>query len=191
RLRGVGAVEVGLREEDAGHQQRGVDGRQLDVLKPLGGLHVEEVVEETLVSRDAARRGALLHRQQRAQGGEGPLRGLPTRHVAALGADAVGREAEAHGGDARERGRRRAVGNQQRARIGEVPEVLKAAMLHVVQQRIVAVNRDGFSDWSRSDWTWCDGGRSAAAREKQGGQKEEDVSRLFQSHYFLIFPGSV
>jgi len=136
RFRSVGAIEIGLGEEDAGHEQRGVDGRQLDGLEPLAGPHVEEVVEETLCSGDAVRRGTLPQvRSERRVRASAPRR-LP-RYVAALGADAVGVEPEAHRGDAGERGGRRAIGTS-RCAIGQVPEEMEAAALRSSRSAVVS-----------------------------------------------------
>ncbi len=54
-LAGRPRVEVGLAEERAGEQQRGVDGRELDVLEAVAGRGVHEVIEQAAVA-DHARR---------------------------------------------------------------------------------------------------------------------------------------
>ena len=49
------AIEVRLREERAGEQQRTVDRRQLHLLESPAGVHVEEVVVEAVVRPFAVR----------------------------------------------------------------------------------------------------------------------------------------
>ena len=103
------------------------------------GVHVDEVVVEAVVAGDAARLGPLLHRQQRAERGQRPLRRLRARDVAALRADSIRGEAEADGGDAGEGRRRRAVWDQQRLFVGKLPKEIERAALDVVEESVVAL----------------------------------------------------
>ena len=65
------------------------------------------------------------------------------RDPAALDADRVGGEAEADRGDARERRRRPAVGDQAVLRVGQLPEEAEGALLEVVEERIGVGRRRG------------------------------------------------
>ncbi len=53
RLVGMLAVEVGLCVKHAADQERGVDRGQLAAARAVTGLHVEEMVEKSLVARHA------------------------------------------------------------------------------------------------------------------------------------------
>ena len=112
RLDRIVPVEVALAGKRAGHEKRRVDGRQLDLLEPGAGLHVEEVVEETPIARHARGRIAGRSRHQEAQGFRGARRGIGPGDPAPFGADRVSGQSEAHGGHARERGRRSAIRNE-------------------------------------------------------------------------------
>ena len=109
-LLGLRAVEVGLAEEHAGQEQRGVDGGKLDA-RPRADArgHVEEMVEEPLVAGAALGLGALGRFVEEAQRGQDPRRGLGAGDVPPLDPDGIGGEAEADGRDARGRGARVAV----------------------------------------------------------------------------------
>ncbi len=132
----VVAVEVALAEERAGEEERGVDGRQLDRLEARAGLHVEEVVEETLVAGPAPCLRPGRRRGEEAQRGEHPRPRLLARHVAALDADGIGGEPEAHRRDRGERGRGPAVRHQAVLRVGALPEEGEGALRELLEERV-------------------------------------------------------
>ena len=131
------AVEVLLRRQRAGHQQRGVDRREFDVGGEARAVReLEEVVEEPLVAGDPRRLRPLRQVQQVLQRRAGPRGGRGARHVAALRADRVGGEAEADRGDAAEVARRPAVGHEPRGRVGRIPKPLEGPRLERLEQRV-------------------------------------------------------
>ncbi len=89
--------------------------------------HVDEVIEEPVLIRfthkEAQRRQHALARR------------LP-RDVAAFDTDGVGGEPEAYRGDAGERGRRIAVGNEAILGIAGLPEETEGALLEIREERI-------------------------------------------------------
>src|SRR5207248_7886380 len=82
----------------------------------------------------AARARVLSGGPEELQRGERPGGRLGARDIAALRADRVRRQREAHGGDARERLGRGAVGGQPVGRVGQVPEVVERALLEGVEE---------------------------------------------------------
>ena len=128
------AVEVRLAEEGAREAQRRVHRRELDRLEAPACLHVEEVVEEPAGARDAGRGRASGRVSKEAQRRQRPLARRLARDPATLDADRIRRQAEAHGGHARERGRRLPVGNEAVLRIRLVPEPAEGALLEVVEE---------------------------------------------------------
>src|SRR5687768_16076701 len=63
-------VEVRLAEQGTCQQQRSVDRRELDLLEPVTGFHVEEVIEKSLVAGDVGRLRSLrriVEKPQRVQ----------------------------------------------------------------------------------------------------------------------------
>ena len=130
------AVEVRLAEEHAREQQCGVDRRQLAVVVARAGAHVEEMVEEALVSGHAVRACALWRVPQEAQRGQHALAGVGPCDVAALDTDRIRSKAEADSRDARERWRRIAVGDEPVLRIRGVPEEAERSFFEVDQDRL-------------------------------------------------------
>src|SRR3954468_1983477 len=116
------------------------------------------------MSGNAARLGTLFHGKQRLQRRARALRCRLARDVAALRADAVRRQSESDRGDARERRRRPAVGNELRVRIGEVPEKMKAAALDVIEEHSVRGTRD-------------DGALPRYRRSRAGGEQQTKERR--------------
>src|SRR5207247_4070497 len=89
RLLGIRAVEIGLTEERTGEQDGGIDRRQFTVLEPLPGLHVQEMVEEPLVTAPTASLGTLRSVVEEPQGRKHALPSLLAGDIAALDADRV------------------------------------------------------------------------------------------------------
>ena len=135
------AVEPRAAIQRAGHQQRGVDGGELDILEARAGFHVDEVIEKALVARVAGSLRPLRRVVEKAQRGQHAGPGLFARDPVAFYTDRVGREREADGRDAGERRCRPAIGCQPGAGIGGVPEKAEAALLEVVEQRVDALGR--------------------------------------------------
>ena len=127
----VAVVEL-LREEDPHHQQRRVDRRELGVPVARAVLHVEEVVEEAPAAGRAGGLRPLRGVQEKAERRERPLGGLLAGDVAALDADAVGREPEPDGGDAGEGRVGRTVGDEPVRRVRRLPEPGERPRLHVL-----------------------------------------------------------
>jgi hypothetical protein len=75
---------------------------KLGAAETVAGLHVEKVIEKSLVAGDASGLRALRCFVEEAQGGQGSLARLLARDPAALHADRVSAEAEADGGHAGE-----------------------------------------------------------------------------------------
>src|ERR1044072_1981202 len=129
-----GLVVVALGEEDAGEEQRRVDGGQLDLLKAPSGRHVEEVIVEAAIS-GRVRTGRILRRRpEETQRREGAVGGCRARDPAMLDAAGVGGGREPDGGDARERRGGPAVGSEPVARRRQVPEIVERAVLHGVEK---------------------------------------------------------
>ena len=116
----------------------------LDRLEAPACLHVEEVVEEPAVERDAGRGRASGRVSKEAQRRQRPLARRLARDPATLDADRIRRQAEAHGGHARERGRRLPVGNEAVLRIRLVPEPAEGALLEVVEEGDVGAESGPF-----------------------------------------------
>src|SRR5438477_303589 len=121
------AVEVRLAKEHPGEQQRGVDGGDLALIGARAAAHVDEVIEEPVLIRFAG---------EEAQGREHALARRLPRDIAAFDADGVGGEPEADRGNAGERGRRKAVGNEAIPGITGLPEEAERALLEVREERI-------------------------------------------------------
>jgi hypothetical protein len=132
----IRAVEVRLAEQRPGDQDRGVDRRELAVLEALARLHVQEVIEEPAVPGHSARLRPLRGRGEEAQRRDHAASRLLARDVAALDADGIGGEAEAHGGDARVRRRGVPVGDQSVLGIGGVPEEPEGSLLEIHQDAV-------------------------------------------------------
>ena len=135
RLPGIVAVEVGLAEQYPGQEQRRVHGGELHPLEARAGLGIEEVVEESPVARDPRGGGILARAPEKPQGAEDTLGGLGARDVSTLGADRVGREREAHGSHADERGSGSAIGSEPGLGVAQVPEVTERPLLEGVEER--------------------------------------------------------
>ena len=115
---------------------RGIDGRQLAVLEPLAGLHVQEVIEEAAGDPVMpARLGALRRVGEEPQRRQHALPRLLARDVATLDADRIRREPKADCGDARVRRRRIAVRDQAVLRIGGLPEEAERTLLQARRGR--------------------------------------------------------
>ena len=93
-LGSVGASEIRLTEKHARDEQRRIDCRELDLLEAEARLHVEEVVEESLVTGDVRRLRTLRRVVHEAQRGERARRGVGARDISALDADRVRRQSE-------------------------------------------------------------------------------------------------
>ena len=141
----VRPVEVGLTEQGAGEQDSGIDGGQLAVPEALARFHVQEVVKESAVTGRPPGVSALRSFGKKPQGREHALPCLITRDVAALDADRVCRETEAHGGDARVRRGRIPVRDQSILGIGSIPEEAERTLLELQEERVEDGNRLAFS----------------------------------------------
>src|SRR3954462_15454018 len=84
---GISVREILTAGEDAGEEERGVDGGELDGLEPEAGVHVEEMIEESLVACDASWRRAFGRVVEEVEGGAHARGGVWTGDVAALDAD--------------------------------------------------------------------------------------------------------
>ncbi len=63
-----GSGEIRLTEQNASEKKRSIYGRELDLLEAIAGLHVEEVIKKSFVSRDCRRLWTLrcvVHEAQR------------------------------------------------------------------------------------------------------------------------------
>ncbi len=123
----VGPIEVLLAGEHPHEEQRGVDGRQLDVLEPEPTAVLQEVIEEALVPGGARGLGTLWQLPEKPQRGEGAVPRFGPGDVAPLCAYHVGREAESDGCDAGECAGGPPVGREAGGRIGSFPEKVEAA----------------------------------------------------------------
>ena len=141
RLVGSAPVEILAREEHAAHQQRRVDRGQLYAPEALAGFLVEEMVEEALVAGHAGLARALRGLPEKAERGQRALGRLGARDVAALGADAVARQPKPDGGDAGERLRRPAVGDEAVLGVRRFPEPVERPLLQRVEKQHVVVHR--------------------------------------------------
>jgi hypothetical protein len=110
-----------------------IDAGELTVPLPFAGLHVQEVIIETL---EAARVGrfALFAIRQKAQRGERAQRGCVALDEIAARADEICPERHADRCDARWPVRRGLVQNQAIAGIGFVEEVAEGVALQPVQR---------------------------------------------------------
>ena len=92
----VGILEIGLAGERPRHQDRGIDGGQLDLLKTFSCFHVEKMIEESFIPGRALRIRALRRLIEEPQGPQNPVGGLGARDIAPLRPDDVGRQSESH-----------------------------------------------------------------------------------------------
>ena len=136
RFLGVGAVEIRLIEKRAGQQDRGVDRRELAILEPLPGLHVQKVVEKTLVTGRAFYVVSLRRIAEEAQRSEDTPPSFFARDIPALDRDRIAGKPETDGCDARIRRRRIPIGNQSVFRVRRIPEEAKRPFLQLDQERI-------------------------------------------------------
>ena len=122
------AVEVGGGGQCPGEQERRIDGRQLGLPRTPTGLHVQEVVEESLV---AGRVPCLTLRAvpQKPEHRERAFDGLGACNESAFRTDNVGSEGEPDGGDARRRPLARAVRHQPVPRVGLFQEIAECVAL--------------------------------------------------------------
>ena len=100
------------------------------------GLHVEEVVEEAAVAGACLRApGPAARASKKRSVASTRARRLGAGDVAALDADRIGGEREAHRRDARGRVARVAVGHEAVRGIAQLPEEAEGARLDVVEKR--------------------------------------------------------
>ncbi len=137
----VGLIEPALAEQHSGQQQRGVHRRQLAVPEPQAAVHVEEVIEETLVSGDAREIRTLRRLGEKTQRRQHPIARLRPRDPAALDSDRIGGQREADRRDAGRRRRRVAIRHQAIGGIGGLPEKIERAPMHIVKQRLDGCDR--------------------------------------------------
>ncbi len=135
RLVGMVGIEVGLGVQHAADQQRRVDRGQLAAARAVAGLHVEEVVEKSLVPGHADPLRPLRRIAEEPDGGERARARLLARDEAPVDADHVGRERHPDRGDARRRVARIAIGHHAVGRIAVGPEEVEGAALDVVEER--------------------------------------------------------
>src|SRR5207244_11608993 len=112
------AGEVRLAAEHPVEQRRRIDRWRLALVRAGAVAHVDEVIEEPVLIRFGG---------EEAQGREHALARRLPRDIAAFDADRVGGEPEAYRGDAGERGRRIAVGNEAIPGITGLPEEAERA----------------------------------------------------------------
>ena len=136
----VVTVEISLHEQHAGHEQRGVDGRQLGIAVAHADAEIQEVIEKSLVAAGARRLGTLRQVVQEFERRQHARARLRARDPAAFRADRVGVQREADGRDARERRLRPAIGHESRVGLGRVPEKIEGALFDVLEQRIELVD---------------------------------------------------
>src|SRR5437588_4368311 len=132
----IRAGEVGLTEQGACQQDRGVDGRKLGITESLPGFHVEEVIEKSLVARHAAGAFTLWRIAKEAQRREHAQAGRFAGDVTTLDADRVGGEAESNRRNARVRRRWVATRDQAVLGICRFPEESEGALFEVGEKRI-------------------------------------------------------
>src|SRR5215831_7351382 len=124
---GIWLVEVGLTEERAGEEQRRIDGREFRVAETLAGLHVEKMVEKTLVPCRAMEGGVLRGGTEKPQRCEHALRRLVTLDVTPLHPDRIGGQREPDCSDAGERLSRVTIRDEAILSIRGVPEEAEGA----------------------------------------------------------------
>src|SRR5437879_5535918 len=96
------------------------------------------MIEEAVVAGAAGRVGILPCRPEEPQRGEHASGCVGAGDVAALDADRVGGQGEAHRGDAGEAAGGPAVGGEPIGRVGLVPEESEGALLEGVEERALA-----------------------------------------------------
>ena len=132
----VVTVVIGLGEQHAHHQQRGIHAGQFHpAVIAAAFLHVQEVVVEALVTALA---GALrAHRQiaEELQRQQSAVDRLVAADPAVLDADRISGQRIADRGDAGERARRITVRAEPVDLVGGIPEELEGAALDIVEQR--------------------------------------------------------
>src|SRR4030088_739890 len=99
-LRWIRAREIRLAEKNAAQQQRGIYGRELHLLEAIASLHVEEVIEKSLVARDVRGLRTLRRVVHEAQRVESALRRVSSRDVPPLDPNRIRGEGETDRGDA-------------------------------------------------------------------------------------------
>jgi len=98
------------------------------------GLHVEEVIEKSLVPGDVRRLRSLRCVVEESQGIQRPLRRVRSRYVTALDAHWIRRQRETDRGDARETLRRPTVRRESVVGIGTLPEPIECPALQCIEK---------------------------------------------------------
>ena len=129
-------VEISAGGQNAGKQKCGIDRGQFAIPDAAAGLHVEEMIVETLVAGGIGLR-PVRGVPEEAKRGERPLDSGGARHETALDTNGIGRQSQPDGGYAGGRRLRVAVGDQAVGRIGLVEKILEGQALDILEKLVV------------------------------------------------------
>src|SRR3954452_19599339 len=101
----------------------------------MASLHVQEVVEKSLVTGDAGRLFALRCVGEKANGLQCAAACLCARDITAFHPNRVCGQRKTNGGDARETRCRIAIRYETVVRIRGIPEIMKSPFFNIVEKR--------------------------------------------------------
>ncbi len=133
-LVGMVLVEIFGGKQHAEEQHRAVHRRQLDIAIPQAAVHVQEVVEESLMTGNAVGRRTLRRAIKEAQRRQRPRTCGGPADPAARHTDRIGCQRKADRCDAAESGIGPTIGDQAVCGIASVPEPAERAVFEIVQQ---------------------------------------------------------
>lgn len=127
-------VEPCSRTQHLQVKQSGIHGRQFNLTMTQASIHVEKVIEESLVSSETAGRIALRKRSEESEREDDTLARFCTGDPAPFSPDYVGGQLEPDRGDAAERRRGPAIGDEPVRRVGAFPEETESPVLKVGEE---------------------------------------------------------
>ena len=142
-------AEIDGSGQHAREKQRCVDQRHFTPPDALAGLHVEEVVIETLIA-GRVRLVRLAAVPKKAQGDQRACRCVRTRHPSALHSNRITRQREAYDGDAGGRAGPAGIGHQAVLRVELLHKIAERRALKPIQQFLIRLggrfshDRSGF-----------------------------------------------
>src|SRR3954467_15771924 len=101
----------------------------------MAGLHVQEVIEKSLVAGDAGCLVSLRRVGKKTNGLECAAACLRTRDIPTFYADRVRSQCKTDGGDAGERRCRIAIRYETVVRIRGIPEIMESPFFNIVEKR--------------------------------------------------------
>src|ERR1700735_2375015 len=131
------AGKIGSRGEHSGEEQSRIDQRQLALPDPFAGLHLKEVIIQTLVTGRRLRRLALRAVGEKTERGESSLGGIIARYPAALYRYGIRGQSESDDCDAAGRPGKRSVSDQSIGWIVMTEKIGERRTLQPIDQVVV------------------------------------------------------